>query len=81
MRGNIFVTKVLGSYLKVICGGALVFPLKELIEEAVTNVGNYEVDPQKLAEGHNLEDNMTRLIDILQRFIQIITDTVSIMPK
>jgi hypothetical protein len=81
MRGNIFVTKVLGSYLKLVCGGVLFFPFKEIIEETLESPLDFEVDPQKLSENHTLENNMNNLIEVLHRFVQIICETVTVMPK
>lgn len=58
--------------MKVTCGDILFTPLRELITEAVSSFELYEVDPKKIPESRNLDDNINNLINLVSRFLDII---------
>ena len=66
--------------MKITCGDVLFVPLKELVEESIESCEVYEVDPKKLPEGINVQDNIERLISLVKKYLDVIFSCLPILP-
>ena len=79
-RLNCVATSLMKFYSKVIGYDYLKTTLLELTEQTLSNVGAYEVDPTKLKEGQDVEENWDRLKDATQTYLHAITESVDDCP-
>ena len=79
-RGNSVASKTMKAYSKLIGLDYLKVVLRDLVLQVSENVGMYEVDPRKLPEGDNLDENWDRLKEASQQFLDAITDSVDKCP-
>ena len=66
--------------MKITCGHVLFVPLRELVEESLESYELYEVDPKKLPEGINIQDNIENLISLVKRYLDVIFSCLPILP-
>ena len=56
-------------------------PLHALIQETMDYPTLFEIDPAKLKEDCSIEDNMTRFIDAVTRFLDFFIISIDFAPK
>ena len=61
--------------MKFTCGDLLFTPLREVIIGAIASCDKYEVDPSKVPEGVDPEENANNLIQLAEGFLEVIFST------
>mmetsp|Transcript_13750 Transcript_13750/g.39113 ORF Transcript_13750/g.39113 Transcript_13750/m.39113 type:complete len:661 (-) Transcript_13750:66-2048(-) len=79
-RGNCIASKFMKAYSKLIGIPYLADTLQDLIDQVLANVGSYEVDPRKLEEGQNMDENWVRLMEAGQNCLDAITESLDACP-
>lgn len=82
MRGNVYITKLLLSYMRMVCCGdaGLMLPLTTVIERALEDPEQYEVDPKKQNSERDNTANVSALENLVREFLDCIIDSLSVMP-
>lgn len=79
-RGNTLITKSMDFFMKFAGGSYLRLVLGPIVTEINNLKLSYEVDPLKISNGEDVNKNMTKLIELCQRFLTRIFDSVSRCP-
>jgi len=79
-RTDSMATKVLRSFLRLLATDYLRATIGKLIGEVTQAPKGYEVDPNKVAEGENVEENMRRLLGMCKRFIEAFVSSRAEVP-
>lgn len=82
MRGNVYITKLLLSYMRMVCCGdaGLMHPLTAVIKRALVDPEQYEVDPKKQNSERDNTGNLAALDSLVREFLDCIIDSLSVMP-
>jgi len=79
-RLNCVATAMMKFYSKQVGYDYLKGTIGELTEQTLSNVGAYEVDPTKLKEGQDLDENWETLKEATQTYLHAITESVEDCP-
>jgi alpha-tubulin suppressor-like RCC1 family protein len=79
-RLNSIATRLMSAYTRQTGTPYLIRTLKPFIVDILANSQSYEVDPVKLKEGENVEDNMARLLSATQKILDAIVRSAPEFP-
>lgn len=79
-RLNSIATRLMSAYTRQTGTPYLVRTLRPFITEILASGQGYEVDPMKLPQGENVEDNMARLLATTQKILDTIVRSAPEFP-